>query len=91
MAESQNLWGMLCFRAFSLDERYAWCIVSCPPSLRLEMWGVPATQLDPGVATQVCIGTSGQNVDTFVDKEIRYFDRTFYVSTVASSTTPLFL
>ena len=70
MTESQNQWGVLRFRALSLDERYSWRIVPCPPSLRLEMWGVPATQLDPGLATQISIGTSGQKVDACMNKEI---------------------
>ena len=51
------------------------------------MWGVPATQLDPGSATPVSIGTSGQNVDACANK--KRFDRMVYVGMVASSATPL--
>ena len=51
------------------------------------MWGVPVTRLDPGCATPVSIGTSGQNVDACANK--KWFDRMVYVGMVASSATPL--
>ena len=50
-------------------QRYPRRIIPCPPSVHLEVWSVPATQLDPGLAIPVSRGTSGQKIDACAKKE----------------------